>query len=630
MSLADYLKRCIPEFQQTDSPLTSYLDVSGEFLSEMKEAIEQFDKHRDWRKGSELSVDMTTKQRGFTLPSNMSYEAKRIFLRDIAEVIKRNGTEDGLIHALKMVGYNAEVRPAWIPCAERLDEGYLVDVVTGQEKYYELDRESYRDFLYGDEVITENGVYFSGFRYVDDVFQQNKIDNVPISGEIYEEYQPHNISVTKSPYSVIRLNDGEFNVDVAEYTNPITGKTYKYSNDEEFQLVNDIVDFFIKSGYRATTIRAIIIAFLQQFEDEINVSENYIELTTYTPDGGDNLSDSVPICENGINASRVFVDGSIGSNMCVGAEIPYESPISIIKPLPIGLDSDYINERYRWGSFSNTYELRLDKVYPDFLLRYGTRVSLINTSEVDIDVYINGELTQTIEVGFEFGLLTNYTQHTISFVPKTFLDSHVFFKLSGDSFVQDEERETENCGGGFLIELERVVDDSLTISEKFEEIFPLNIDEFDDSYQISENTDKQGIVFVSGQIGSNMITGSEIPFESPLSIIRPLTIGTDSGNVEEMYVWTESTHEFDVSLKNQYGDILVRYNSFISFTNTSTVDISVFYDNQLIQVVSPNFEFGTNTDHSTHRIRITPSSFVDETVNITLRFNQFNQNGEDL
>lgn len=419
MSIANYLKRCIPEFQQTDSNLSRYLDVSGEFLGEMKEAIEQFDNHKDWRKGSELSVDMTIKQRGFTLPSNMQYEAKRVFLRDIAEIIKRNGTEEGLIHALKMVGYIAEVRSAWIPCVERLEEGYLVDIETGEEKYYELDREVYQDLLYGEEVVTENGVYFSGYRYYDDALKISKLENIPIAGENYEEYQPHNRSVTKSPYSIIRLKDGDFKVDVQEYTNPITGKVYRYSTDEEFTLVNEILEFFIKNGYRATTIRAIIVAFLQQFDDTFYISENFIELTEYVPDGGDDFIEVLGFSEKSKKTGTVFVLGDIGTDMVTGTEIPYASPLSIIRPLAIGTNNGFMKELYLWNVFTQNLTYSLDGSYGEFLVRYNTSIEFFNSSDAVLDMYGNGSIIATIQPNQPIIYETDHTIHKVKIVPQT-------------------------------------------------------------------------------------------------------------------------------------------------------------------------------------------------------------------
>lgn len=634
MSLANYLKRCIPEFQQReDTPLARYLEVSGEFLGDFKEAIEQFDHHREWRKGSELSIDMSNKQRGFTLPSNMALKTKRIFLRDVAEVIKRNGTEDGLIHALKMIGYEADVRSAWIPCAERLDEGYLVDVQTGEEKYHDIKRDSYWQFLYGDEVVTDNGVYFSGFRYYDDPLQNNKIENIPITGEYYEEYQPHNRSVTKSPYFAVRLKNGEFNVDVAEYTNPITGKTYKYSNDEEFQLVNEIVEYFIKTGYRATTIRAIIVAFLQQFDDTFYISENFIELTEYVPDGGDNLSDTSTICENGISASRVFVVGDIGSNMVVGSEIPYESPLSIIKPLPIGMDSDYVNEKKFWNEFTNKFSLNLSRQYPDFLVRFNTDIKISNTSYTDISVYVNGELLTVVGAGSNFGYRTDHIAHKIKLTPSQFIDEVIsvtfdFAKVNQDLVFEN----SDNCRD-FLVDTLKEFDDSIIFSDTFTDNFT-HIQNNDtlilENIGVDELTTKQGSVFVLGEIGSNMVTGSQVPFESPISVIEPLPIGTNSDTVNEIYSWSGYVQNINVSLTNQQASILLRYNTIVEIDNTSSVDIDIFVDGSLMQRIGVGNIGGFVSTYTNHKLKITPTQFVNESVNIKLTFNQFNQNGEDL
>jgi hypothetical protein len=632
MSLGEYLKRNIPEFQQKDSPLTAYLDVSGDFLGEMKEAITQFDYHRDWKKGSELSVDMTTKQRGFNLPSNMSYSAKRVFLRDIAEVIKRNGTEDGLLHALKMIGYDAEVRAAWIPCADRLEQGYYVDIETCDERYYELNRQSYRDFLYGNEVVTDRGVYFSGFRYIDDFLRKNEITDIPISGEIYEEYKPTNLSVTKTPYVVVRLKNGDFNVDVNDYVNPITGKSYKYSSDEEFQLVNDIVEFFIKNGYRATTIRSILIAFLQQFDDTLTISDTFNDNTYYDPDGGDDLADASEFCENGITASRVYVDGSIGSNMGVGSEIPYESPLSIVKPLPIGMYSDYVNEKFVWSDFTNTISLSLANQYPDFLVRYNTEISLSNTSSVSIDVYINGEFFDSVNSGDIFEYTTDHTIHAVRITPSNFIEEVITVNFNFNKFDQQNKYDSINCSDILVDELKEL-DDSFSITDSINQEYSYKFDEdsvIEDSISTKDIIDNQGNVLVVSDIGGNMTTGTQIPYASPISIINPLPIGIQSAIVDEIYDWAEFTQTLSVGLEEQHASILLRYNTIVQINNTSTTPIDVLIDDSIYQIVEPNSVIALVTTHTMHKLTITPSLFTNEAVNIALTFNQFNQNSEDL
>jgi len=355
MKTSDILKRNLPEFQQGSPDLDSYLDAAGEFLDGTKEAIENLDNVHDYKNSTDFFYENTLKDRGFVMPSRIIESEKRRVLRDMSEIHRKNGTIDGIIHAVRMAGLNPTVRIGWVPSPRALKKGFMVDPVTFEETRYDVNRFVYTKMLYGDITVKEDGTYFEGYRY-EDILEEDLIGPLPILGERYEDVPAVPIAVAKSPYIIVKFDEGNKTIVTDPVTDPVTGEVFEYSVSEEFQLISDALKYFLIENQRPTTLRVIIIISLQPFEEEMTISEEYGETHTYNPDGLDDVVELTTISDALVGNGEVSdVDNIIGSLNFVGSGSPHGSRHSGID-ISVGDTSSDLIEVYDWNEYdARTY-----------------------------------------------------------------------------------------------------------------------------------------------------------------------------------------------------------------------------------------------------------------------------------
>lgn len=388
MDLKDYLKSNIPEFQQWNPEMDSYLDAAGEFLNGIKEAIEQFDFSHDYQNGETFNIDNTLKGQGLDIPRALPLDIKRLIVRDLQEILLKNGTEDALVHSLRLIGFNAEIRKGWLPSPRSLRKGYIKDPVTGDMRRYDVNKYVYTELLYGIEKVTDDGVYFDGYRY-NDVFQEDVIENLPILGETYETFPEGDVAVSKSPYIIVRFDEGDFNVSVEDYVDPETGEVYVYSSDEEFRLVNEVIQYFISGQQRPSTIRVIIIVSLQPFEDEFTVEEDYVDTHTYNPDGGDEYDENIGSFQSvsQVNGSVYTVTDVGSAGVPIGINAFYSSPLTFTSSPSVGsLNGDYIEIKDNSSVVSTGNAVGIQDSI-SIGLRLGSSVTITSLTEEELTVF---------------------------------------------------------------------------------------------------------------------------------------------------------------------------------------------------------------------------------------------------
>lgn len=283
MHVKDILKRNIPSFQSQSESLIGYLDAAGEFLEDTKEAITQFDYSDDYKNSTEYQLENALLDRGYSIPSRIKQETKRKILRDVAEIFLKNGTQDGIEHAISIAGKNPAVESGWIVAPRSLRKGWAVDPVTQARTRYEVNNLLYVDLLYGEEVVTDDGVFFQGYKYRDKA-KQDLIGPLPIMGERYTNTPENWPPVAKSPYMVVYFDDANLTLVTDVVIDPETGAQYSYSFNEEFQLLTDVLNFFLVKTNRPTTTRIILVVFRHILDDEIDLDENFEEDFTVIPD----------------------------------------------------------------------------------------------------------------------------------------------------------------------------------------------------------------------------------------------------------------------------------------------------------------------------------------------------------
>lgn len=446
MSIKDYLKSNIPEFQQGDNNLNSFLDASGEFMDDILEAIEHFDYTRDFDKGTIYNLENSIFSRGVDLPRNIEESSKRKYLRDLSEIILKNGTEDGLKHSLQMIGFESTINKAWIQNPKELRKGIVKDIATGVTRNSNIGRYFFIDFVYGKEKVTDDGVFFDGKSYFELNQPDNNITDIPIVGESYDIIPNTFDSVAKTPYILVSIDQGSFNIDVGEYYSEETGQFYSYSTNEEFELINELIRYFISGGQRPTTVRFVIIISAQSLEDQFELTDEFEDSTTYVNDGGDDLTEDIAYEMTVVKEGTVTVDTSIGNVLNIGTQSPHRHQLSIIDSIPIGDTDLNKTEDVIWDTYTNVINVWLDYQYPSIPVRPLIDISFTNNSDQIIEVYtavndINGSkidtLLDTINIGTSFNYQTTANEHFIKFVPATLTNGSLETTFVHNPFTQE-------------------------------------------------------------------------------------------------------------------------------------------------------------------------------------------------
>lgn len=286
VKLGKILKANIPEFMQGMKNLDEYLDTSAEVLGDVFDGINDLRHIKSYDKSKDSMVDINLIELGFDVPVNVKMKIKRQVLRDLAEVHLRGATEDGIAQLLRIAEIEPAIHKGWLLNPEMAKKGYHRDYFTRDVERFTPNDRVYMDFLYGETIDTPEGTFFEGYEYWD-VDKEVKSDRIPIVGEIYDTSGSLGVdNIASTPYIIIRFEDDDiFLVEDEESTDPVTGKTFPYTINERFELLEDIVQFFLIGKYRATTMRIIIEAKLVDVHENLSIAERYKIHVRDTNDG---------------------------------------------------------------------------------------------------------------------------------------------------------------------------------------------------------------------------------------------------------------------------------------------------------------------------------------------------------
>ena len=355
MDLKELAKFNVPEFLRTSDNLVAYLESVGIFLDGTKEAIEQFKYTNDYELGTVYNIELTLRELGYQVPPELAESIKRLVLRDAIETFIKKGTEDTLGWVLKVIGLEPDIRYAWLLTPDEVSNGYIRDPITEERRRYDIDKFSYTDFLYGKENVTADGVFFNGYKY-EDFKEANLIEGLPIVGQRYKKAPRTRLSVAKTPYVVVRITGGDYNTVTDPYIGS-DGQVYEYSQQEKFQIVNELIDYFLFKVARATNVKVIIIVTLQELDDDITISDEFEqEVTDIIPYPADTETVDITDTFTGVgNLLRIF---NVGEPIIVGFESPYASNLSIIPTLSVG-EINTVSEIYveQWGTETFSFEM---------------------------------------------------------------------------------------------------------------------------------------------------------------------------------------------------------------------------------------------------------------------------------
>lgn len=301
-SISEHLRASVPEFQQNRRELDGFLDAAGTFLERIKQDIVGVSKSKDYQAAKDGDIVRRNSEVGMTMPRGLSMGIHRRVKRDVPQINLKLGTADDIRVSMGLSGADADILQAWLPNPLDMKQGYMKDVETGIRTAYDPDHYVYSHFLYGEEVVTPNGVFFEGYRY-QDTFNEEKIGPIPIEGETYDVVPDNTNFVGKTPYAVVRFKDSDFNLADMVFTDPETGEVYARTAQEESALVDELIKYFTRIGRRPTTLKIIIVVSVQILEDDVKVVDEFEQ----TLDGG-TISHDIAVDQDFVNVDPIDSD----------------------------------------------------------------------------------------------------------------------------------------------------------------------------------------------------------------------------------------------------------------------------------------------------------------------------------
>ena len=383
--IGEILKLNIPEFIQGLKNLDEYLEVSGEIFDDLSDGIDKLKTIKHHGDCDDGYVDINLKELGFRIPVNINMSVKRQVLRDVTEMHIRRGTEDSVTILMRLIGIESKINKGWLMNPTRLRRGWWDIYNTDLTSRYTATDRMYLDLYYGETIEKEEGVYFRGYEYWD-TLEEAPTKLLPIAGEEYDVVGSlgHDF-VEATPYMVIRLEDSDlFLVDDKESIDPDTGEVYPYTLNEQFVLLEEIIEFFLIGAYRPTTMRIIVEGVALDASDEFNITEKF-RLNTVSKIPPLNVSSCAEVCDN---FTQSFAANKSGFNvgmrmMSIGQPCPVESRWwSMV--LTVGQTSSTI-VRETWDALETNHVV--DQLTPITLVPLLGEATIENISVPNIQVY---------------------------------------------------------------------------------------------------------------------------------------------------------------------------------------------------------------------------------------------------
>lgn len=366
VKLGKILKANIPEFMQGMKNLEEYLDTSAEVLGDVLDGINDLQHIKSYDKTKDNMVDINLHELGFEVPVNVKLSIKRQVLRDLAQVHLRGATEDGIAHLLRIAEIEPAIHKGWLLNPDMAKKGWHRDYFTRDTNRYTPNDRVYMDFLYGDTVEHPEGTFFEGYEYWD-VDKEEKTERIPIVGEVYDfDGSLGEDTIAATPYIIIRFEDDDvFLVENEESVDPVSGRTFPYTINERFELLEDIVQFFLIGKYRATTMRIIIEAKLVDVHETLTIAERFKLHVRDLNDGVNN--DGLDIYDDLKFTSSTTVDmDKIGDpRIFIGQPTPIHSRWWGVN-IKVGANTGDIELIEKWKTLKTTHHI--DSLSPQIVL----------------------------------------------------------------------------------------------------------------------------------------------------------------------------------------------------------------------------------------------------------------------
>lgn len=417
--LKNTLRDKLPEFQRNDDlPITQYVDAAGEMLDELRETIHSLSGYLNWNDAPIDRIDSLGTSFGFEFPRNLAEATRRTIVRDIVNIYKRNGTPDTFRWIFKIIGWDVELQYAWLLNPEKTIRGLKKNIYNGEflhngtinygeERRIDLENFNYRDFLYGESQVDEDGTFFYGKQYFD---SENLFNKIPIQGEYYPHRRiaPDDPIVAATPYVIVRIQSADYRLFTDPYVDPDTGIEYSYTDSERFQIAEELINFLLYDQGRPVHVRVVIIVTDDQLSDEIEPIEE--DLTQIFTGWLDEFDDEMELEDESVTTFDIDGALKIGDDYKIGwcnpiTKVSVLSSVKIGEPsqslLPLPLDEYEIKLYLDLPGFEDTLTTRR------YIMRAGTNLSFEVPAFFTVSIYgidtLNPDATSSYEFVDSFG-----------------------------------------------------------------------------------------------------------------------------------------------------------------------------------------------------------------------------------
>lgn len=323
----DQLISNIPSALNNNDLIENYVEVIGEIFDEIREDINYIKYATDYAKSKTSTFDAVESNIGLDLSSFLRENVTRRIIRDMPLIYSRMGTKSSLVWVLKTLGYKSfQVDETWVPNPDLIRRGYyrgLLDV--SEPERYNINQNSYTDFVVGNEYVTPQGTFFRGYEY-NDFDRENEISGIPIYGEKYSTFTGLSFEnmVSKTPYIVVKIYEPPVYDEVITDTDPETGQPIVLTTQQKQKVITDSIRYLIQNLQRTATTTIILVTDLLRFYDRLG----------FMTDMFDVVIESEPLETVEINEILSQLDNNgkipvgnnhiekIGSNRIIGHDYP--------------------------------------------------------------------------------------------------------------------------------------------------------------------------------------------------------------------------------------------------------------------------------------------------------------------
>lgn len=238
MSFEEKLKSYLPEIHRDSDSMDNFVQAMGQLLDGFSGAIDGFANYYNYEELNEEKIEYLAQQFDIKFLRNISLSRKRQFVSEAIDLYRTNGTEKSLLRVFRLIGWDVIIDYCWTvnPAYYQSNASYTLSNNDSQVNL------SVNELVFGTERVTNTGTFVD---IVD--LGGNRYPGQPIYGEEYS-VKPLGERFVKVPYIRINVRSEDYDLFTSDYVDEETGKVYSYTQQESFQILQDIRSYFLEQA----------------------------------------------------------------------------------------------------------------------------------------------------------------------------------------------------------------------------------------------------------------------------------------------------------------------------------------------------------------------------------------------